>query len=176
MQKLLYIVSLLILLPACLNAQNNKITISGIVKDSKEKTALAYVNVTLKTSKDSSFVIGTITSDEGQFTLTDVKSGSYYAELTFVGYQTKMQLVLAGELSAFLDLGTIELSKDTKVLDDVTVTSTLQSGVSEKMDKKTFNVADNVSQAGGSVLQVMNNLPVLPFRRKVKYNCVEAIK
>jgi hypothetical protein len=119
MQKLLYIVSLLILLPACLNAQNNKITISGIVKDSKEKTALAYVNVTLKTSKDSSFVIGTITSDEGQFTLTDVKSGSYYAELTFVGYQTKTQPVLAGELSAFLDLGTLDLVKDTKVLDDV---------------------------------------------------------
>ena len=31
--------------------------------------------------------------------------------------------------------------------------------VSDKMDKKTFKVEDNVSQAGGSVLQSMQSLP-----------------
>ena len=159
MQKLLCLFISLIIIPVIASAQNNKITISGLVKDSKEKTPLPYVNIALKTTRDSSFIIGTITNEEGRFTLTDVKSGTYNAQLTFVGYQTKTQPVLAGELSAFLDLGTIELTKDTRVLEDVTVTSSRQSGVSDKMDKKTFNVADNVSQTGGSVLQVMNNLP-----------------
>jgi hypothetical protein len=158
MQKLLSLFISLILLQLTVVAQN-KITISGLVKDSREKTPLTYVNITLKTARDSAFVLGTITNEEGRFTLTDLKSGSYYAELTFVGYQTKTQPVLAGELSAFLDLGTIELVKDSKVLQDVTVTATQQSGVSDKMDKKTFNVADNIGQTGGSVLQVMNNLP-----------------
>lgn len=31
--------------------------------------------------------------------------------------------------------------------------------ISEKMDKKTFSLKDNLSQSGGSVLQVMQNLP-----------------
>jgi hypothetical protein len=159
MQKLLSLFGFLIFLPHIVFTQNNKITISGIAKDSREKRALTYVNVALKASKDSSFVIGTITNEEGRFTIPDVKSGSYYAELTFVGYQNKLIPVLAGELSAFLNLGTIELVKDSKVLDNVTVTATQQSGVSDKMDKKVFSVADNVSQSGGSVLQVMNNLP-----------------
>ena len=48
---------------------------------------------------------------------------------------------------------------DAKVLSNVTVTATQQSGVADQLDRKTFNVADNLSQSGGSVLQVMNNLP-----------------
>jgi hypothetical protein len=123
MQKLLCLFISLISIPVIASAQNDKITISGLVKDSKEKTPLPYVNIALKTTRDSSFIIGTITNEEGRFTLTDVKSGTYNAQLTFVGYQTKTQTVLAGELSAFLDLGTIELTKDTRVLEDVTVTS-----------------------------------------------------
>jgi hypothetical protein len=91
--------------------------------------------------------------------MADVKSGDYFLELSYIGYVSKVQPVLIGELSAFLDLGSIELVKDSKVLDAVTVTSVHESGVSDKMDKKTFSLTDNVSQTGGSVLQAMNNLP-----------------
>ena len=166
MQKLLSLVISLILLQVTVVGQN-KITISGLVKDSREKAPLTYVNIALKSARDSTFVLGTITNEEGRFTLTDLKSGSYYAELTFVGYQTKTQPVLAGELSAFLDLGTIEMVKDSKVLQDVTVTATQQSGVSDKMDKKTFNVADNIGQTGGSVLPVSYTHLTLPTKRIV---------
>ena len=139
-------------------AQNTMVTLSGLVKEKASKTGLAFLNIALKKSSDSSFIVGTITNDEGRFTLTDVKPGNYYLELSYTGYELKRQTVLIGELSAFLDLGTIELTNTSKVLEQVTVTTSQQSGVSEKMDKKTFSVADNVSQAGGSVLQVMNNL------------------
>jgi outer membrane receptor for ferrienterochelin and colicin len=43
-------------------------------------------------------------------------------------------------------------------LNEVVVTGS-QDAVSETLDKKTFSVADNVSQSGGSLLQVMQNLP-----------------
>ncbi|MCW3114362.1 MAG: TonB-dependent receptor [Segetibacter sp.] len=149
----------LLSLPALTMAQFNKITISGVVRDAKTKTEIAFVNIAFKSAKDSSFVLGTITNEQGRFTLADVKSGSYYAEVSYIGYEVKRQDVLVGELSAFLDLGNIELVPGSKVLEQVTVTSTQQSGVSDKLDKKTFSVADNVAQTGGSVLQVMNNLP-----------------
>lgn len=140
-------------------AQTNKITLSGLIKENKGKEGIPYVNVALKNAKDSSFVLGTISNEEGRFTLPDVKSGNYNLEVSYVGYQSKVQPVLVGQLSAFLDLGNIELEKDSKVLATVTVTAAQASGVADKMDKKSFSIADNVSQAGGSVLQAMNNLP-----------------
>ena len=51
-----------------------------------------------------------------------------------------------------------EDSVNTIIKDEVVVTAQ-QDAVSEKMDKKIFTVADNVSQGGGSVLQAMQNLP-----------------
>lgn len=140
-------------------SQNTKVTLSGRVQATGTKTGLAFVNIALKGSKDSSFLVGTISNEEGRFTLADVTPGDYYLEFSFVGYETKTQSVLVGELSAFLDLRTIDLATASKTLGEVTVTSGQQSGVSEKLDKKTFSVADNISATGGSVLAVMNNLP-----------------
>lgn len=45
-----------------------------------------------------------------------------------------------------------------KYLDSVIVTGK-QDAVSARLDKKTFNLSENISQAGGSVLEAMQNLP-----------------
>lgn len=140
-------------------SQITVITVSGIIKESKSKAFLSYVNVILKSAKDSSFLLGTISNDEGRFSIGNIKSGNYYLQFSYVGYQTKTQSLLIGGLSSFLDLGNIELVKESNTLDEVTVNAKRENGVSDKMDKKIFSVADNVSQSGGSVLQVMNNLP-----------------
>ncbi|MCW3079379.1 TonB-dependent receptor [Segetibacter sp.] len=158
-QSLFFLMISFFIFSAKVVAQTNKITLSGLVKESKGKEGIPYVNVALKNAKDSSFVLGTITNEEGRFTMADVKSGNYNLEISYIGFQSKTQPVLVGQLSAFLDLGNIELDRDSRVLDAVTVTSAQASGVSDKMDKKSFSIADNVSQAGGSVLQAMNNLP-----------------
>lgn len=68
--------------------------------------------------------------------------------------------MVIGNLSQYLDLGIIELKEDPKVLAEVTVSTTgTKDGVSDKMDKKVFTLASNPAQAGGSVLQAMQNLP-----------------
>ncbi len=151
-------VAILLFLPLFSYAQTSKATVSGTVKDDL-KTVLPFVNVVLMRASDSSFVIGTITNEQGMFSLTNVNSGTYIINLTYVGYQVKTQPVLVGTLSPFLDLGEIQLIKSATRLDSVLVSATQQSGVSDKMDKKTFSLASNISQAGGSVLQAMNNLP-----------------
>jgi hypothetical protein len=140
-------------------SQSGKITLSGIIKDNSAKSALPYVNVVLKTAKDSSFLTGTITNETGLFTIADLKPGNYYLEISYSGYQIKKQSILLGTLTSFIDLGAIEIARNTKVLDEVTVTANAENGVSNRMDKKIFTVAENVSQAGGSVLQAMQNLP-----------------
>jgi outer membrane receptor protein involved in Fe transport len=139
-------------------SQNKSVTLSGIIKDKEDKTVLSYVTIALKTEKDSVFVIGTATNEEGRFTLSNIKPNNYYLEISYIGYVTKKQSLYVGSLSEFLDIAKIELSKDVTTLNEVIVTSK-KDEVSNKMDKKTFSVEDNISQSGGSVLQAMQNLP-----------------
>ena len=63
------------------NAQTS-VTVSGIIKAKTSKTILPFVNVILKTVKDSVFVSGTVTNEEGRFYLSKVKPGNYLLEFT----------------------------------------------------------------------------------------------
>ena len=146
------------------NAQTN-VTISGIVKDKNSKAVLPFVNIVLKTDKDSTFVSGTVTNEEGRFTLSKIKSGNYYLEVSYIGYTTKRQSLFVGNLTEYLDIKFIELEEKSTSLQEVVVIGKTAE-ISEKMDKKTFSLKDNISQSGGSVLQAMQNLPSVTARRE----------
>ena len=139
------------------NAQTN-VTVSGIIKDKNSKAVLPFVNVVLKTEKDSSFVSGTVTNEEGRFSLSKIKSGNYYLEVSYIGYKTTKQSLFVGNLTEYLDIKNIEIEEKSTSLQEVVVTGKTAE-ISEKMDKKTFSLKDNISQSGGSVLQAMQNLP-----------------
>ncbi|MBK8515437.1 MAG: TonB-dependent receptor [Saprospiraceae bacterium] len=155
--------SLLIIAFMCLQltttiGQINSVTMSGMIKDKTDKTPLSYVNVVLKSSKDSAFITGTVTDEEGRFKLLNIKPEKYFLEISFIGYMTTKQPVFVGMLSEFLDLATLELESVSQTLDEVVVSAKLDE-VNAKMDKKTYSIEENISQGGGSVLQVMQNLP-----------------
>jgi outer membrane receptor protein involved in Fe transport len=156
--ELISIVILVTFLTSYSFGQNKGVTISGLIKDKADKSALSYVNVVLKTEIDSAFVTGTVSNEEGRFTLSNIKPNNYYFEISFIGYVTKRQSIYVGSLSEFLDVSTIDLEEDIKTLGEVVV-SAKQDEVGGKMDKKSFKVEDNISQSGGSVLQTMQNLP-----------------
>ncbi|OYU95608.1 MAG: TonB-dependent receptor [Bacteroidetes bacterium B1(2017)] len=156
--KLISIVILVTFLTSYSFGQNKGVTISGLIKDKADKSALPYVNVVLKTEKDSAFVTGTVSNEEGRFNISNIKPNNYYFEISFIGYVTKRQFIYVGSLSEFLDVSTINLEEDIKTLSEVVVSSK-QDEVGGKMDKKSFKVEDNISQSGGSVLQTMQNLP-----------------
>jgi len=136
----------------------NKVTISGKIIDKNNSQELPYVNVVLKFEKDNTIVTGVATNEEGRFILTDISSGNYNLEISYIGYKTKIQPLYVGSASAFLDVKSIEIEENIEGLKEIIVTST-QSEISQKLDKKTYNLAENVSQTGGSVLQALQNLP-----------------
>jgi outer membrane receptor protein involved in Fe transport len=156
-KKVLYFLILQLSLISMSNAQTS-VTVSGIIKDKNTKTVLPFVNVVLKTEKDSSFVFGTVTNEEGGFSLSKIKSGNYYLEVSYIGYKTTKQSLFVGNLTEYLDIKIIEIEEKTTSLQEVVVTGKTAE-ISQKMDKKTFSLKDNISQSGGSVLQAMQNLP-----------------
>jgi len=136
----------------------SKITISGIIKDNSDKFPIAFVNVILKNEKDNTFVNGTISNEEGRFTLNNLASGAYILEYSMLGYKGKSEKVFLGSLSPYLDLKTLFLEANTEILNALEITAKANN-VSENLEKKTYSIKDNITQSGGSVLQALQNLP-----------------
>uniref|UniRef100_UPI00404780F7 outer membrane beta-barrel protein n=1 Tax=Algoriphagus sp. TaxID=1872435 RepID=UPI00404780F7 len=155
--RFLFIIIFQCLIFSITKAQTN-VTISGIVKDKNSKANLPFVNVVLKTEKDSSFISGAVSNEEGRFSISKIKSGNYYLEVSYIGYKTSKKTLFIGNLSEYLDIKTIELEEKSTELQEVLIIGKTD-GISEEMDKKTFSLKDNISQNGGSVLQAMQNLP-----------------
>lgn len=135
-----------------------KVTVSGIVRDRSNQKPLPYVNVQLKSAEDSIFVSGTVTDEEGRFVLVNVVPGKYNLETSYVGYTSLRREVLIGKLSEFIDFGVLDLGESSIALDEVVVEGK-QDAVAGTLIKKTFNVSENINQSGGSLLQVLRNLP-----------------
>lgn len=147
-----------ILCTSAVFSQSTGITISGVVKDKVTKENLPFVSVVLTTVADSAFVTGTVTSEDGRFIINKVSSSNYLLTFSFVGYVEKRIPTQVGRLSEYLDLGLIELEVNSITLNEVVIDGK-QDDVVETLDKKVFTVSDNISQSGGSLLQVMQNLP-----------------
>jgi outer membrane receptor protein involved in Fe transport len=135
-----------------------KVTVSGSVKDAKSDAELPYVNVVIKSARDSLFVGGTVTNEKGLFTIAGISPGNYVLELSFVGHTQKQVPLLVGRLSEFLDLGVIDLEENPTTLAEVVVEGE-QDAVAETLEKKVFSIENNINQSGGSLLQVMQTLP-----------------
>lgn len=157
----------LFFLPSCMlisslvSAQTISVAASGKITD-KNKTALPYAHIILKKEKDSAFVAGTITNEEGRFSLTGLKPDHYILETSLTGYKKHLQPVFIGSLSEFLEIPVVELTQEEENetrIETVTITASKKNEIDSRLDKKTYSVADNISQSGGSVLQSMQNLP-----------------
>ena len=148
-------------------SQTNSANVSGLLKNASDKTSISFANITLKSDKDSSFVSGTISGENGRFTLSDVKPGTYVLQVSGAGFIPLQQKLIIGTLNQFYDLGVLELKQNTVSLKEITISGKPQE-VNEKMDKKSFAVADNIAQSGGSVLQVLKNLPGITVNQEGK--------
>lgn len=138
--------------------QYKAVNVSGTIISLSQKTALPFVNVVVKSAKDTLFVTGTISNEEGRFTLSNLAPNDYLVEVSYVGYAPKRLALFIGSLSPFIEVPPIELEEVRQTLTEFEVTAK-QDEVSGKLDKKTFALEENISQSGGSVLQSMQNLP-----------------
>lgn len=150
------VLALALTLPA--SAQSGGVTVSGRVVDAATGKGIPYLTVRLRRARDSSFVAGRLTDTAGAFTFGGTPKGNYLFDARLIGYAPLNQAIFVGELSAFLDLGVLRMSAVAAVLGDVVTTATAGE-VAGEMDRKSYQVADNIAQAGGSVVQAMAALP-----------------
>jgi outer membrane receptor protein involved in Fe transport len=153
-----YLLISLLLAAQAVFGQETKVKLSGKIKDKASQEALSFVTIVLRTFPDSIFVTGTISDESGLFTLSDIKPGDYELEASFIGFENVRREVYVGSSSPFLNLGEVEMAMAFQELSAVEVMGQMEA-VSTKMDKKTYDLGQNISQSGGSVLQAISNLP-----------------
>lgn len=139
-------------------ASPSGVTLFGKVQDAQTRAPIPYLTVQLRAERDSTFVGGRLADSSGTFTFSALAKGIYLLDARAIGYQPVRERVIIGELTAYLDLGALLMTKVPQSLGAVAVTAT-SDGVSDAMEKRVFQVSDNISRSGGSVLQAIATVP-----------------
>lgn len=133
-------------------------TIKGRLIDNETKQIIDFATVSLF-NKSSKTPMKTVTTDEkGVFLIPNVKNGSYTLRISFVGYKTLEFPVFVTSKTPIVDLKTLQLSTDAKSLKAVEVIGQ-KSQMRFEVDKKVFDVDQNISAAGGSASEALQNIP-----------------
>ena len=139
-------------------AQNAQIRVQGNVKDAESRQVLEFARVSLRSLPDSTVKAGMLTDAKGRFSL-EVEPGRYLLQIDFLGYATRQ--LPAFDLRLEQDpyqAGEIFLNPDVTTLDAVEITSE-KSQVEFALDKKVFNVGQDINRIGGNASDILDNIP-----------------
>ena len=137
-------------------AQDREILISGSLVEAETGQPIPYATIALHDLNSKATISGAITNDDGLF---EAKIGKtdFYIEISFIGFKT-IQLRDFKIKDNKVDLNIIKLYQDSQALDEVVVRGEV-SKTQFKLDKRVFNVGKDLSSAGASALEVLNNVP-----------------
>lgn len=151
MKKYLLLSFILLILNINIFAQNNISLIKGKVTDENDLT-LPYVSVAVY--QDNKIITGSITNDDGVFTLKVQRSDKEICiTFDFVGY-VKEEMRLIPDKATF-DIGDIILKENVVMLDNVVVSSTAVSHKST-VEHTTINASANMASSKGSALDILS--------------------
>lgn len=160
MKNLHYLLSVLILLTTITvfgqgKPERAKIAITGKIIEKTSKLPLEYATVTLKNTKNPKLIFGGITDNKGDYSI-DVVPGIYDITLEFISF--KPTTISQKQLSQATNLGTTSLEEDATQLNEVVVRAE-KSTVEIKLDKKVYNVGQDMMVKGGTASDVLDNVP-----------------
>jgi len=118
---------------------------------------IAYANVLLLKTGDSTMVKGTITEENGSFLLKNIPEGKYFVSVRLIGFKpTATDPFDFGEDSN-IKLPPIILFEGVE-LDEVTVSSKKNLYV-QKIDRMVINVSSSILSVGSSALEILERSP-----------------
>lgn len=132
-----------------------KVRISGIILEKGTNVPLEYATVVLQNANKPEIVTGGVTDENGKFDF-EINSGIYNVRYEFISFKTIS--VKNKSFNTDTNLGTIFLEEDVAQLNDVVVVAE-KSTVEIKLDKRVYNVGKDMMVKGGTVSDVLDNVP-----------------
>jgi len=160
MKKLKSVLTFLLLITQFLSFAQGKpqvarIKITGKVIEKISKQPLEYTTITFLTPNSTKSVAGGITNPKGEFDI-NVTPGIYDIKVEFISF--KPIVIKQKDFQKSTNLGEIALEEDASQLNEVVVRAE-KSSVEIKLDKKVYNVGQDMMVKGGTVSDVLDNVP-----------------
>ena len=156
------VLMLFVLICPLMLAAQETVTISGQLLNAGTQEPLSFANVAVHSFEDNALLTGAITNEAGRFEILQLPLGKYRLYFTFLGFETAERTLVAGGLNTIFDVGKIALAPSAEALQEVEVIGE-QAVTNAALNKKSFDLDNNIAQAGGSVLDAMKTLPGVTF-------------
>ena len=138
-----------------LYSQNSEVIITGTVTDSETNIPLEYATISVFNVNSEDAINGVITDSNGEFSI-ELSKGNYDFKVEFISFKIKYYRNIT--VNNPLSLGTIELSIDENILDEIEVIGE-KTEIEIKLDKTVYNIGKDLTLKGSSVSDVLDNLP-----------------
>ena len=132
-----------------------KVKVNGKVIEKVSKQPLEYATITLINGKNPKALAGGITNAKGEYSI-DVTPGIYDVKIEFISF--KPTEIKQKAIQGNIDLGTTALDEDAAQLNEVIIRAE-KTTVEIKLDKKVYNVGSDLMVKGGTVSDVLDNIP-----------------
>ncbi|RAR46372.1 outer membrane beta-barrel family protein [Flavobacterium lacus] len=132
-----------------------KIKVTGKVIDKSSTQPLEYATIVFQSVRNPDIVTGGITDAKGEFNI-EINAGNYHVRVEFISFKTIE--FKNRNLTSNTDLGTLLLSDDATQLEGVELRAE-RSTVEIKLDKRVYNVGQDMMVKGGTVSDVLDNVP-----------------
>lgn len=131
--------------------------IFGNVIDSLTNKPMGYVTILALKQPSNDMSGGTVSSDNGNFSIQKLTPGKYNLKISFVGYETKIieNIVISKENLTY-QIKTLALVSRTLNTVEVIGDKPL---VTYEIDKKVINVEDQITNTSQTALEVLANAP-----------------
>lgn len=132
-------------------------TVRGRVLDKQTDEVMQFVNVKV-TDAAGKLAGGGMTDAKGQFSVGGLKDGQYTLQVSMVGYKTVTRQFQLSPEKRTQHYNALYISEDAHTLKEVQVTGQ-RSQMKLEVDRKTFTVDEVLAASGGSVSDLLENIP-----------------
>ncbi|WP_406683613.1 TonB-dependent receptor family protein [Seonamhaeicola sp. MEBiC1930] len=137
-------------------SQNKNINITGKVLEAGSNQPIAFATILVVENGSNKNITGTTTFEDGTFFL-DTEAPDFHLAVSFIGFKTKT-INDFNVVKGKIQLGNIIIEEDLEQLNEVVIQAEV-SKTEFKLDKRIFNIGKDLSSAGASALDVLNNVP-----------------
>ncbi len=131
--------------------QQSKTEIRGTLIEKDSREALQGATIRLLAAKDSTLKSGTSSSAKGYFSMKNISPGAYILHVSYIGFEPVYKSLKVNGSSQTLNLGSIEVSENSVMLDEAVVTAKAIE-VIVRDDTVEYN-ADSYKVTEGSMLE-----------------------
>lgn len=136
------------------------VTVKGKLVSADDKSELPYATISIARSTTPKTSLRKLaTDDKGAFSTT-LSEGKYIFTFQFVGMNDLTRNVDVNGGSSAMDIGTIELSEGSTVLDELNVTAQ-RPLVKVEIDKLTYSAKDDPESSTSNVLDLLRKVPLV---------------